>query len=122
MQSSASCRTSVGSVLIVDDDEGFSRAAAEILADRGYRVVGHATTVADALTQCDLLAPEAVLLDVRLPDGDGVELARRLTASPHAPTVLLTSTDRKAVPAAQLRESGACGFVPKTELAEFFAH
>jgi len=122
MQSSASCRTSVGSVLIVDDDEGFGRAAAEILADRGYRVVGHATTVADALTQCDLLAPEAVLLDVRLPDGDGVELARRLTASPHAPTVLLTSTDRKAVPAAQLRESGACGFVPKTELAEFFAH
>jgi len=122
MKSTTSCEARIGSVLIVDDDEGFGRAAAEILADRGYRVVGYATTVADALTQCDLLAPEAVLLDVRLPDGDGVELAGRLTARPHAPTVLLTSTDRKAVPAEQLRESGACGFVPKTELAEFFAH
>jgi two-component system, chemotaxis family, chemotaxis protein CheY len=122
VQSAAFCESFIGSVLIVDDDEGFGRVAAEILADRGYRVVGHATTVADALTQCDMLAPDAVLLDVRLPDGDGVELAARLTARPHAPTVLLTSTDRKAVPAEQLRESGACGFVPKTELAEFFAH
>jgi CheY-like chemotaxis protein len=122
MQSSASCGIPIGSVLIVDDDEGFGRAAAEILGDRGYRVVGVATSVADALTQCDLLAPEAVLLDVRLPDGDGVELAERLTARPHAPTVLLTSTDRMAVPAEQLRRSGAYGFVPKTELAEFFAH
>jgi CheY-like chemotaxis protein len=122
MQSQAPCEVPIGSVLIVDDDEGFGRAAAEMLADRGYRVVGHATTVADALAQFDLLAPEAVLLDVRLPDGDGVELAGTLTARPHAPTVLLTSTDRKAVPAEQLRESGACGFVPKTELADFFAH
>lgn len=121
MHSSTSCQTPIGSVLIVDDDEGFCRAAAEMLADRGYRVLGHVTTVVDALTRCDLLAPEAVLLDVRLPDGDGLELAGRLTARPHPPTVLLTSTDRMAVPAEQLRESGACGFVPKIELAEFFA-
>jgi two-component system, chemotaxis family, chemotaxis protein CheY len=121
VHSTTSCEASIESVLIVDDDEGFGRVAAEILTDRGYRVVGHATTVADALEQFDRLAPEAVLLDVRLPDGNGVELAGRLTARPHAPTVLLTSTDREAVPAEHLRESGACGFVPKTELAEFFA-
>ena len=106
--------------MIVDDDQGFGRVAAEILADRGYRVVGHATTAAEARRQCDLLAPDAVLLDVRLPDGDGVALAGELAAGPHPPTVLLTSSDRKAVPPEHLRRSGAYGFVPKTELAGFF--
>ncbi len=107
--------------MIVDDDQGFGRVAAEILTDRGYRVVGHATTVAEALRQCDLFAPDGVLVDVRLPDGCGVQLAGKLNARPHPPLVLLTSTDRKAVSLEQLRQSGAYGFVPKTELAGFFS-
>ena len=105
------------SVLIVDDDLGFGRAAAEILADRGYRVLGQAATAAEALAKCDQLEPEAVLLDVRLPDGDGVLLAEKLTARPGRPRVLLTSTDSKAVLPSSLRQSGASGFVPKTQLA-----
>ncbi len=105
------------SVLIVDDDRGFGRAAAELLADQGYRVLGQATTVADALLKCDQLDPDAVLLDVRLPDGDGVTLAEKLHARPGQPRVLLTSTDRTAVSADRLRQSGAGGFIPKTELA-----
>ena len=66
------------SVLIVDDDHDFGRAAAELLADRGYRVLGQATTAAEALARCDQLDPDAVLLDVGLPDGDGVTLAQKL--------------------------------------------
>ncbi|MGD1051820.1 MAG: response regulator transcription factor [Solirubrobacteraceae bacterium] len=106
------------SVLIVDDDPGFGRAAAEVLTARGYRVLGQATSVADALAKCDQLDPDAVLVDVRLPDGDGVSLAEQLHARPHAPMVLLTSTDRKAVLPETLRLSGANGFVPKTRLAD----
>lgn len=105
------------SVLIVDDDRGFGRAATEMLADRGYRVLGQATTVAEALASCDQLGPDAVLLDVRLPDGDGVSLAETLRARPDRPRVLLTSTDRQAVSPALLRHSGANGFLPKAELA-----
>ena len=105
------------SVLIVDDDRGFGRAATEMLADRGYRVLGQATTVAEALASCDELGPDAVLLDVRLPDGDGVSLAETLRARPDRPRVLLTSTDRQAVSPALLRHSGANGFLPKAELA-----
>src|ERR1700758_474965 len=105
------------SVLIVDDDHGFGRVAAEILTDRGYRVVGQATTAVAALAKCEHLRPEAVLLDVRLPDGDGVILAQRLRERPDRPAVLLTSSDRRAVLAGPLRASGASGFVPKTELA-----
>jgi two-component system, NarL family, response regulator DevR len=105
------------SVLIVDDDDGFARAAAELLADRGYRVVGQAGGAIAALAKCDQLRPDSVLMDVRLPDGDGVTLARRLHQRPDRPAVLLTSSDRRAVSAARLPESGASGFVPKTELA-----
>lgn len=105
------------SILIVDDDDDFGRAAAEMLADRGYRVLGQATTVAEALASCDQLDPDAMLLDVRLPDGDGVALAQELDARGHRPRILLTSSDRKAVSAECVRQSGASGFIPKSGLA-----
>jgi DNA-binding NarL/FixJ family response regulator len=104
------------SVLIVDDDHDFGRAAAELLADRGYRVLGQATTAAEALARCDQLDPDAVLLDVGLPDGDGVTLAQKLNARPHRPRILLTSSDRKAVSPERVRQCGASGFIPKAHL------
>jgi DNA-binding NarL/FixJ family response regulator len=110
-------RAAKTSVLIVDDDPGFGRAAAEMLTSRGYRVLGQATTRRAAFAECEQLEPDAVLLDVRLPDGDGVAFAKRLLARSGRTRVLLTSTDRKAVPAGLLRQSGAVGFIPKVELA-----
>jgi len=105
------------SIVIVDDDPGFARAAAEMLADRGYRVLGRASTAAEALATCDRLNPDAVLLDVGLPDGDGVALVERLHTRLNRPRILLTSTDRTAVPPESVRQSGASGFIAKTELA-----
>jgi CheY-like chemotaxis protein len=52
----------VTSVLIVDDDEGFRRAAAELLEARGYRVVAEEATGEDALVRALELEPDAVLL------------------------------------------------------------
>jgi DNA-binding NarL/FixJ family response regulator len=104
------------SILIVDDDPGFARAAAELLADHGYRVLGSAMTADEALAESDRLRPDAILLDVRLPDGNGIALARALCAGHDAPRVLLTSSDRQAVQPEPLRESGAIGFIPKPEL------
>jgi len=105
------------SVLIVDDDPAFGLAAAEMLADRGYCVLARVTTAAEALAKCEQLDPDAVLLDVRLPDGDGVTLAQRLRAGSDRLRILLMSTDRKAVSPASVSQSGATGFVPKSELA-----
>lgn len=104
-------------VLIVDDDPGFGRAAAELLTDRGYRVVGRATTADDAVQECGRLRPDAVLLDVRLPDGNGVTLSEMLRAPCHGPNILLTSTDSGAVAPERLQHSAASGFVPKRRLA-----
>jgi DNA-binding NarL/FixJ family response regulator len=104
-------------ILIVDDDLPFYRAAAELLADRGFRVLGYAGTAQDAVTECRRLAPDAVLLDVRLPDGYGVALVDTLRALPRPPSIVLTSSDRAAVSPEQLQVSGASGFIPKSQLA-----
>lgn len=104
-------------VLIVDDDLKFGQSAAGLLEDRGYLVVGQATTGEQAVAECERLDPDAVLLDVRLPDCNGVALAATLRAAGARPNILLTSADREAVTPGQLQRSGASGFIPKTELA-----
>jgi DNA-binding NarL/FixJ family response regulator len=104
-------------ILIVDDDVPFCRAAAELLADRGFRVVGHARTAREAVVACRRLAPDGILLDVRLPDGHGVQLASALRDGPSPPTIVLTSSDTAAVLPEQLRLSGASAFIPKSQLA-----
>lgn len=104
-------------VLIVDDDPGFARAAAEMLSVRGYRVVGHASTAEEAVHECSRLHPDAVLLDVRLPDGNGLSLAETLHAARDRLKILLTSTDPNAVVPELLRRSVVRGFIAKPQLA-----
>jgi DNA-binding NarL/FixJ family response regulator len=104
-------------VLIVDDDLEFGGVAADLLGDCGYHVVGQATTASEAITVCDRLDPDAILLDVRLPDGHGVTLAELLRGASDRRKILLTSTDREAVRPEQVKRCGASGFVPKTQLA-----
>ena len=105
------------SVLIVDDDGTFRRAAAELLTGRGYLVVGQASTAEEALALAVQLEPDAVLLDVNLPDGDGVAVATELCARSHRPRVLLISTDPDAVSTRETESCGAIGFAAKAGLA-----
>jgi DNA-binding NarL/FixJ family response regulator len=57
-----------------------------------------------------------VLVDVGLPDGDGLALAAQLVALPWRPRVVLTSSDAEAATAGDVRRSGAHAFVPKDQL------
>lgn len=102
-------------MLIVDDDARFRQVAAELLTDRGYRVVGEAGSAAEGLALAEELQPAAVLVDVNLPDGDGLALAERLSAA-GAPRVLLTSADASAASGRLVAGSVAAGFVPKVDL------
>jgi CheY-like chemotaxis protein len=104
------------SVLVVDDDPAFRRLAQRILATFGLALAGEADTVASAITAAGSLRPDAVLVDVGLPDGDGITLARQLTQLPWRPRVVLTSSDADAASAKDVRSSGAAAFVPKDEL------
>jgi DNA-binding NarL/FixJ family response regulator len=103
-------------VLLVDDDEAFRQSAAKFLAERGYDVVGQASTLAEARAAVVQLRPDALLLDVNLPDGNGVALATELTRDGEPLRVLLTSTDSSAVTRRLLDRSGAAGFVAKADL------
>lgn len=105
------------SVLVVDDDAPFRSAAGELLRRQGFEVAGEAEDAEHAIAAIADLKPDAVLLDVHLPDADGLELARRLTANGPVPRVLLTSSDPSVVADDEVKRCGAAGFVAKTEIA-----
>lgn len=104
-------------VLLVDDAPFYRRIACELLARRGYEVAGEADTVAAALHVAEVVQPDAALVDVHLPDGDGFDLAARLTQSYPWIAVLLTSSEFDHDFHARADASGARGFVPKLHLA-----
>jgi DNA-binding NarL/FixJ family response regulator len=104
------------SLLLIDDDAEFRQLARRVLGSAGFAVVGEADTVATALVAASDLRPEAALVDVGLPDGDGIALARQLTALPWRPRVVLTSVDPDAARPDEVSTSGANGFAPKDDL------
>jgi DNA-binding NarL/FixJ family response regulator len=107
----------VKKVLIVDDHSGFRAAARKMLVSDGFDVVGEAADAAEALDACARLHPDAVLLDVHLPDVDGFEIAARLRSNGHRPDVVFTSTRDEAEFGGLVARSGARGFIPKDELS-----
>jgi DNA-binding NarL/FixJ family response regulator len=106
------------SVLVVDDDPAFRGLVVRMLARMGFAVVGEVGTVAEAESAAAALRPDAALVDVGLPDGNGLALARTLAALPWGPRVVLTSTDRDATTCEGARSIGAAGFIPKDDLPD----
>jgi DNA-binding NarL/FixJ family response regulator len=106
------------SVLVVDDDARFRGLAARLLTAQDMIVVGQAGTVQEAMEVVGALRPDAVLVDVGLPDGDGLTLSRRLAALPWRPRVVLTSSDRDATTHEGALDAGAVGFVAKDDLPD----
>jgi DNA-binding NarL/FixJ family response regulator len=104
-------------LLIVDDDQRFRAIARELLENEGFEVVGEAGDGATGIAAVRSLEPEVVLLDVQLPDIDGIELAKRLTGNGGGPAVILTSTRDASDYGSEVARSGARGFVPKDELS-----
>ena len=104
------------SVLVVDDDPEFRKLAGRLLAASGLAVVGEADSVAAALAAAARSQASAVLVDVELPDGDGIALARELAALPWHPRVVLTSVDAEITTSEEVRHAGACAFVHKADL------
>lgn len=108
-------------VVIVDDSAPFRQTAHELLERRGFSVVGEAEAAASGFQAVERLRPDAVLLDVRLPDGSGLDLCGLLTREEDAPAVLLISSDG-AADGALAQAHGARGFVCKADLAHVDLH
>jgi len=101
--------------LVVVDDHEIVRQGLVALLDRrpGFQVVGEAGTVADAIAETRRLEPDIVVMDVRLPDGSGVEACREIRAErPETRVLMLTSyPDEEAVLSAIV--AGAAGYLLK---------
>jgi DNA-binding NarL/FixJ family response regulator len=109
-------------VLIVDDHPGFRAAARRLLELEGYVVVGEAADGHSALDAARALRPDFVLLDVQLPDIDGFEVTARLAADEVATVVVLTSTRDRGDYGERVTQSGARGFIAKSELSGAALH
>ncbi len=106
-------------VFLLDDHEVVRRGVADVLeTDAGIRVVGEATSASEALSRVPALRPDVALLDVRLPDGDGVTVCRDLrSAMPELKVVMLTShSDDEALFGAIM--AGASGYLLKQILGQ----
>jgi len=107
-------RVRVIKVFLVDDHEVVRRGVADLLEEaENLTVIGQASSVSQALARIPALRPDIAVLDVRLPDGNGVELCRELrSALPDLNCLMLTSyTDEQAMMDAIL--AGAGGYVIK---------
>ena len=101
-------------VFLVDDHEVVRRGLADLLAsDPELEVVGDAGSVSEAMVRIPALKPDVAVLDVRLPDGNGIELCRDLLSElPELRCLMLTSfTSDEAMLEAIL--AGASGYVVK---------
>jgi two-component system, NarL family, response regulator DevR len=102
-------------VLVVDDHEVVRRGVVDVVdADPALTVVAEAGSVLDAVRRAAAVRPDVAVVDLKLPDGTGIELVRRLQED-HAEIrcVVLTSFDDDDAVAAAL-DAGAAAFVLKT--------
>ena len=101
-------------VFLVDDHEVVRRGVAEVLEDDpGITVAGEAGSCAEALARVPAVRPDIVVLDMRLPDGDGAELCRGLRQRvPGLRCLVLTSYSEQDALDAAVR-AGAAGFLLK---------
>ena len=101
-------------VLIVDDHPVYRDGLARLLGDLGdVDVVGAAADGAEAVTLAESLAPDVIVMDLRMPGLDGIEATRRITmASPHIGVVVLSMFEDDELVFAALR-AGARGYLLK---------
>jgi|NGEPerStandDraft_6_1074524.scaffolds.fasta_scaffold118788_1 two-component system response regulator DevR len=101
-------------VVVVDDHELVRRGLSEVLEDAGdIAVVGECGTASEALRTIAAVRPDVVLLDIRLPDGSGIQVCREVrSADPSIQVLMLTSYEDEEAVAASV-QAGARGVALK---------
>ena len=102
-----------GRLLVIDDDPFLRAALLEQFAAEGFDDVAEAENLVEAFRQIDAFSPDLVILDIRLPDGNGVEICRKLRDRGFAkPIIMLTGQNAEEDIIASL-EAGANDYVIK---------
>ncbi|HEY84284.1 MAG TPA: response regulator, partial [Chloroflexi bacterium] len=80
-------------VLIVEDDFLVGETVRGVLEDFGYQIIGRAMNGIQATEMTQALRPDVILMDLQMPDMDGIEATRRIQKSSPTPVVALTAYD-----------------------------
>ena len=102
-------------ILVVDDSESTRRILRMLLSSRKWTICGEAENGLSGVKKFDQLKPDVVLLDLAMPDIDGIKAAQRMSASdPTVPIILFTILESEGIKSAAQR-AGIRAVVSKTE-------
>lgn len=99
-------------VLIVDDESLIRMDLRDIIESCGHEVVAEGTNGVEAIELCKKHKPDILLMDVKMPELDGIEAARQIGFHHEAPVVLLTSYSQQDL-IDKARDSGVYGYLIK---------
>jgi AmiR/NasT family two-component response regulator len=99
-------------VIIADDESIIRMDLREMLTNLGYLVVGEAGDGRSVVNLARELKPDVAILDIKMPDMDGIEAARILTEEKIAPVVLLTAYSQRDL-VERAKEAGVVGYITK---------
>ena len=103
-------------VLIVDDSDTTRRILRTVARSRAWTVCGEAQTGRSGLEKFRELQPEVVLLDLAMPDMNGIEVAKEMSAlNPRVPLILFTILEIEGIEL-RARDAGIRSVVPKTDI------
>ena len=110
-------------VLLIDDHPLFREGLRSLIAgEPAYTVVGEVGTAREALEQVRAQAPDIAVLDIGLPDTDGIEVIKQLRAMPQPPRVLVVSMHTRLDLVAESLRQGALGYVLKDSATASLMH
>lgn len=102
-----------GTVVVVDDDSMMREMLKLILRGDGYSVVGEASNGNGAIEQCKKLAPDLVLLDINMPEMDGMQALEGIRNACPKTVVVMVSAEATMDRVREAIKKGAAGFVVK---------
>ena len=105
-------------VLLVDDTAFMRRMLREILAKQGYEVVGEARNGREAVEQYRQLHPDLVIMDITMPEMDGIAAVREIVSLDPAARIVMCSALGQDEPIIEALEQGASDFILKPFMPE----